>query len=279
MSVADFAAALLLDRWKEIAAIAAAIFAPVAATAWLLPPTYRAETTLVPQSRLAEEQSLAGLGGSIGGLGSLFGIAAGSDAGTEYAIAVLKSTGFTKAFIEQHGLLPVLFADKWDSRRQDWREMDAKDIPTILDAVRLFNEDVRTVLTDPQTGVIRVRIEWKDPETAAAWANELVKLLNQTVRLRAISDARDRIQYLNRELERARVVELRTSLSRVLEGELKREMLANVTEDYAFRIVDPALPPDAHDYASPNRPLLLLAGLVVALFISMSIAAVRHQAR
>jgi uncharacterized protein involved in exopolysaccharide biosynthesis len=279
MSVAALARALLVERWKEIGAVTALIFAPVAAAAWLLTPIYRAETSLVPQSRITEEQSLTGLGGSIGGLGSLFGIATGGDAGTEYAIAVLKSTAFTKTFIEKNELLPVLFADKWDAGRQDWREMKAEDVPTILGAVRRFDEDVRTVLTDPKTGVIRVRVEWTDRETAAVWANALVQLLNETVRARAISDARARIQYLNRELASAKVVELRTSLSRVLESELKREMLANVTEDYAFRILDPAFTPDADDYVSPNRPLMLLAGLVVALFISTSIAAVRHQNR
>ncbi len=278
MSVAAFAGALLAARWKEIGALAALIFTPVAATAWLLGPTYRAETALVPQSRITEEQSLAGLGGSIGGLGSLFGLATGGDAGTEYAIAVLRSTAFTKSFIEQHNLLPVLFSDEWDSEQQAWRDMPPKDVPTILDAVRRFDEDVRTVLTDPKSGVVRVRIEWNDPEIAAIWANDLVRLLNQNVRARAISDARARIQYLNRELARAQVVEVRTSLSRVLESELKREMLANVTEDYAFRVLDPALAPDADDHVSPNRPLMLIAGLVVALFIATSIAAVRHRA-
>ena len=42
-------------------------------------------------------------------------------------------------------------------------------------------------------------------------------------------------------------------------------MLANGRPDYAFRIVDPAVPPEIR--AAPHRSLLLIAGFVVGVLL------------
>jgi uncharacterized protein involved in exopolysaccharide biosynthesis len=42
-------------------------------------------------------------------------------------------------------------------------------------------------------------------------------------------------------------------------------MVANVTHEYAFRVVDKAMPPDIDDPVRPRKLMLLLAGPFVGL--------------
>jgi uncharacterized protein involved in exopolysaccharide biosynthesis len=53
-------------------------------------------------------------------------------------------------------------------------------------------------------------------------------------------------------------------------------MLANVREEYAFRVVDPASVPDADKYVWPRRALILALGLVVSGMGALGWVFARH---
>ena len=119
--------------------------------------------------------------------------------------------------------------------------------------MKFFGEEVYSVDEDLTTGVITVRVEWTDPETAASWANDLVKLANEIVRIRALTEAQRNVDYLKQELSRTNVVGLQQVLYSLLESELNTIMLANDREEYAFSVIDPAAIPELPSF--PNRPL------------------------
>ena len=54
------------------------------------------------------------------------------------------------------------------------------------------------------------------------------------------------------------LVELQQAIYRLLEQQYKKIMVAEVTEQYALRVIDPAGPPDLDDPAAPSRLLLVL---------------------
>jgi uncharacterized protein involved in exopolysaccharide biosynthesis len=49
-------------------------------------------------------------------------------------------------------------------------------------------------------------------------------------------------------------------------------MIANVREDYSFKVIDPAVPADIEDYTKPRRLLLLVGGAVMGGLGGISIA-------
>jgi uncharacterized protein involved in exopolysaccharide biosynthesis len=236
-----------------------------AAYAFLSTKIYTATTVFISAS--ADRSGLSeSLRGSLGGLASLAGISLdSSSAETQEGLAVLKSREFTEAFIRELQLMPELFPKAWDAGTKSWKP--GKRPPTPARAYKYFNMQVRKIVEDPKTGLIELRINWKDREQAAAWANELLRRLNAEMRKRAIAKADASLGYLEKELESTTQVGTREAINRLIEVQVKQRMLANVTPEYAFRVVDKALPADDNDPVKPRKLLLLLAGPIVGFAI------------
>ena len=238
---------------------------------FVVPREYAATVTLLP-AKSERPSALDGVAGQLGGLASLAGVDIGSDSDRSEAVATLRSRSLAVAFIEQNDLVPELFPRKWDADAKRWKVRRADDVPTINDAYRRFDRQVRAVSEDRRSGIVTLTVTWRDPQRAADWANELAARVNREMRDRAISEASSSLEYLNRELERTQVVELRQPIYRLIEHRLRTVMLANVREQFAFRIIDPALAPDADDYSSPIRWLFALAGAALFGLIGLAIS-------
>ena len=152
---------LFLGRHKMILAIYVVIFTVGAGVlAFILTPKYRSEVVVSP----AEGSSGLGgeLGSQLGGLASLAGINIGGAGAkkSDEALEFLRSRNFTAGFIQRHMLLPILFAKKWDSARNQWR--DADNVPTIAEGVKKFSKQVRQIAEDKRTGIVTVSIVWSE---------------------------------------------------------------------------------------------------------------------
>lgn len=253
-------------RWWIIACIFLSTVA-FAVAAFKITPVYRAAVLLISSSseRNSMSGSLSSALGQLGGFASLAGINVGSgDVATEEALAVLRSRQFTGAFIEDNQLMPVLFAKSWDAASGKWKAL-GEGQPTLSSGYKYFNSKIRSVIQDKKTGLVTVQIEWTDRSMAAQWANELVNRLNDEMRIRALAQADASIGFLQKELASTSIVEVREAINRLIEAQIKQRMLANVTQQYAFRIVDKATAPDANDPVKPNKRLLLVSGPLVGL--------------
>lgn len=195
------------------------------------------------------------------------------------ALAVLKSRQFVQQFIADGNLLPVLFAERWDAGAKTWREADPERIPSAWDGWMRFDRQVRTILEDRDRALVTIRIEWYDPELAAGWANELVARANQELRTRRLQQIAARLEFLQAELGRTQLVELRAAISKVMEAQINERMLANSRPEYAFRVIDPAVPPDRDQPERPKRLLLAVLGLVGGALAGLLAAILVRYAR
>src|SRR5690606_29535177 len=122
---------------------------------------------------------LARLASQFGGLAALAGVTVPSgDDSRHEAIAVLESRQFALEMIDDLDLLPVLFSKRWDPARRTWLTESGRGLPTNDEAWRIWDKSIRTVFDDRARGLITVRVEWRDRELAAAWANEMISRLN-----------------------------------------------------------------------------------------------------
>ncbi len=262
--------ARLWSRRSWIAASIVVCTAIAAVVAFVSTPVYLTVAVLVPAG--AERGGMgAGLNsalGQLGGLASLAGVnVGGGDIETEESLAVLRSRQFTEAFIESQNLLPVLFADRWDPEQNTWKA--GTKPPTQAAAFKYFDKKIRSILQNKKTGLVTLQVEWSDREQAAAWANELIRRLNAEMRTRAIAKSDASIGYLEKELNGTTTVASREAIGRLIESQIKQRMIATVQQEYAFRVVDQAMAPDARDFVRPQRLIILVIGLIGGVMLGV----------
>lgn len=258
--------------WVAASAILFAIVA--AAIAFLSTPVYRASAILMPASTDPGglNSTLTSALGALGGLADIASIGLGrSDAATVEALAVLQSREFTERFIGDKQLTPKLYASKWDSAKGEWK-VPPKERPTSAKSYKRFQKKIRSVSRDKKTGLVTLNINWTNPDEAAEWANELVNRLNVEMRARAIRNAEAALGFLEKELAATSTIDTRDAISRLMEAQIKQRMLANVTQEYAFRIVDKAMAPDADDPIRPKKSLMVASGLLLGVAFGFACA-------
>lgn len=267
--------AILLLLWKkkwQVLLVSFAFGALGGLYAFLATPVYKASVLLAS----TRTEDAAGLRARLGGLASLAGVALGSPASDKTdAIASLRSRALVEDFILANDLLPVLFADKWDAAAERWKSDDPREQPDIRKGVKFFTENVRRVEEDLTTGLITLTVEWKDPEAAAAWVEDLVQRINDRLRERDLAESEARLKYLNTQLEAAASVELRQALARLIEEEIQTIMLAQANSGYAFKVIDPVRIPDEPKW--PKTPLILLLAVFVGGTVGSAFVMLRAQ--
>ena len=218
--------------------------------AFLMTPVYRAEVTVVPLDAVEGSSLMSGLSSQLGGLAALAGVNSGSGEFRQEALAYLRSRAIAEQLIRSQRLLTVIL------------ERDGRKA-TMTDAVRRFREGILNVSEDRRSGIVTVTIEWQDPALAAAWANELVRLANENLRNRTIREAEATHTYLVAQVAKTSIVEIRTAIYRLIEAQLKSVSVASSRQDFAFRIVDPAVVVDPDDEVRPSKPLFAVLGAML----------------
>jgi uncharacterized protein involved in exopolysaccharide biosynthesis len=256
-------------RWL-IAAITFVFLLIFTTVAFLTTPIYRAATILIPVStnKGGLNGSLASALGSASGLASLAGInLSANDSGVEESLAVLQSRQFIEPFIVDEKVAPELFPSLWDKNLDKWRVATDKQ-PTPARAYLRF-EKILVVVKNIKSGLVTLQIDWPDSAKAASWLNELVRRLNVEMRSRAIVSADASVGYLQKEYSSTLDVNTREAIGRLMESEIRQRMLANVTQDYALRVIDKAMPADPSDKVWPKKLVLVFVGLILGFLVGL----------
>jgi uncharacterized protein involved in exopolysaccharide biosynthesis len=226
-------------------------------------PMYRAQVTVteVHDTGMGAGGSLMG---QLGGLASIAGLNVSSNGPNAERIAVLESRGLVDAFVKKYDLTPLLIG-KLKFANPQWL------------AVERFRKNVLELHEDKLKGTRTITMVWSDPAVAARWANDFVALANELLRTRAIQESTRNIDYLNKQLAQTNVVEIKRAMYGLIETETKSLMLANGRVEYAFTIVDPAVPPESR--FSPRRTLMVISGLLAGGFTGSAVAWARKAVR
>ncbi len=253
---------LLMTSWKSISIVTVFVTGAAVVYALLEPEVYKAEVLLAPVEE--EKSQISSALGQFGGLASLAGIPIPADANKEQVLATLRSRKFIQHYIEEKKLLPVLFEEQWDSANEQWIVESGNEPPTAEKTHLVFSK-IMDVSEDKKTGLVTLSITWKDPEIAAEWANDLVRRLNEELQSKAIRNSQKRIGYIEKELAKTMVKDMKEVLYRLLESEEQKAMLANVNEEFALEVIDPAVSPEHPEKL--NRTLIVALGVICGLFL------------
>jgi uncharacterized protein involved in exopolysaccharide biosynthesis len=240
--------------------------------AFIVPKSYLATTVVAPVLSGNNGGALSGLNAmasQFGGLASLAGVSISGDSRKYESLAVLQSEALTERYISSNNLLPVLYADEWDAAKNAWKSTNISNNPTLWKANRDFKK-IRTVSTDSKTGLVTISITWTDPKFAATWANDFVKLTNEYLRNRAISEAEGNMAYLNEQAAKTDVVAVKQGIYTMIQMEINKAMTAKGTPEFALKVLDPAVAPEKP--SAPRKSIWTLAGFFGGILFSCGLA-------
>jgi len=229
-----------------------------------LPKYYRASVLIVSTEQGAQPfASLSGLLGSVSSVrgGDPFTPSATS---SEISLAILTSRKFIEMYIKDNNLLPILFKDAWDEKNKAWI---GTETPTSLEG---HGKILNSLGIAFDKSLITVTVESNDPESAATLANEIIYRVNEHIRTEAIDEGKRSIFFLENELSKTNLTDAKQMLYGLIEQQTQGIMLANVREEYAFKVIDPAVKPK-HP-SGPNRRFIVIVGLIFGSFIGVFIA-------
>lgn len=264
------------SRLLMICCISLACGAAMTALAFYMRPVYRGHAVLAPVTSATNPLSEGSDSTAAGGLiNALTNGLSDQDRETDEAMAVLGSREFTEKFIADNDLLPVLFPKLWDARKGRWKE-GIRKIPTLGRGFIAFDQ-IRKIDRNDDNDFVTLQIDWPDRVKVAQWTNQLIQRLNDELRKRAIENANASLVYLQKELASTDGVAAREAISRLMESQIKKKMLANVTEQFALRFVDEATVPDADLPTRPNKRMMAAAGLVFGALIGVAVVLLLYR--
>ncbi|SKA13937.1 G-rich domain on putative tyrosine kinase [Vibrio cincinnatiensis DSM 19608] len=263
------------------------------------PNIYKADTLLAP-AESSGGGGLAKMAGQLGGLAALAALAgvnlgSGESSQTELAAQVIKSRRFIEHFIEKYDILvPLMAAKGWDlttnqliiddtvydEQPQTWLR-EPKGLrgakPTAQEAHETFVKEILTVSTDKNSGLYTVSVSHYSPFIAQQWATWLVEEINQVMRERTIAETTQNLNYLQEQLQRTSVADMQATFYKLIEEQTKSLMLAEVQDEFVFKVVDPAVVPELKD--KPRRALICVLGTLLGGMLGVAMVLVRFAFR
>jgi len=273
-----------------------AVFAVVSVIyALSVPNQYKASALLAP----AQQQSggLSGALGQLGGLASLAGVSIGGGESSEAQVAqeIMKSWSFIEGFIADNDLAVEVYAAEGWSRESNQLKFD-NDVyavktntwlvendnigrvgpPTSWQLFEKFSE-MLVVSEDKKSGLISISIEYYSPQIAKQWLDLYISSINKHMQARQVVKVSNNIEYLEAQIEKTSITEMQEVFYTIIEEQIKSQMLAEASPDYAFVAVSPSMVPE--EKSQPKRALICILGTLLGGVLSVLTVLVLHFAR
>ena len=83
------------------------------------------------------------------------------------------------------------------------------------------------------------------------------------------------IEYLKGEMAASTITSLQQAIGKVLENEMQKLLMARGNDEFAFKVVDPAVPPRKPTW--PQRPLVIAGSAVLGFLVSVVLILLRRD--
>ena len=256
-----------------------------------IPNYYQSEALLAPATQQSASVSRNPLG-QYSGLASLAGIdITNQTANTAEAIKLATSLHFFENSILPNMFLPNLMALKeWDQKNNKITYHDSiydenskkwvrkvsfplKQIPSAQESYKVFLDHF-SLEEDPETGFVEISIEHQSPYVASKWLNLVIDGLNSKMREDQKARSSRSIDYLNNQISRTNLTEIKTAISSLIQKETQTLMTIEASDDYIFKSIDPPYIPELK--SRPSRGLICILVTFLSGMLSSMYVLIRH---
>ena len=280
----------------KIKIIAITVIFAVASVNYALsvPNQYKATALLAPAK--SDGGGLSGALGQMGGLASLAGISLGGGESGEAQIAqeIMKSWSYIEGFIADNDLAVELAAAQgwskgsnelqindsvYDTENKQWLSKNEAGVmgpPSSWSLFKAFSGRL-AVSEDKNSGLVSVSIEYYSPLIAKQWVDMYVESINRFMQQRQVDKVTRNIAYLQEQIGKTSIAEMREVFYTIIEEQTKSKMLAEASPDYAFVAVGPSMVPE--EKSQPKRAMICILGTLLGGMLSVLLVLVMHYAR
>lgn len=240
------------------------MFAPIILVGFasFLDRTFIADTVLLRNDYDASQSVSGGLFQNLQGFADVAGLDLGGQSQKSIAhTKMLTSKHFVLHFIEKHGLAKEVMPNRWNAELKEWNpesgirwfkytqpidsvESNNSALANAPSANLLYEEFMKEHLSvrEDKFGVISISVTWHDPILAANICNTFVRDANEYIRDIDVRNLNLNLRELEKQYNSARIEQLKGLISSLMAEQIKNIALAKSQPEYAFIVIDAALP-------------------------------------
>ena len=226
------------------------------------------------------------------GLASLAGVNLDNAGSSLFKMmAIIESREFVKHLITFDDVLPSIMAAKsydassqelyfdpevYDSETKTWtREVPVNRAlePSYLEAHKEYLEMI-SMVKDKITGHISIGVEHVSPVFAKEFLTLIIQEANNLNRDIDIESSSKALTYLTAELSQTPQLEVKKSISKLIEHQFETRMMASIHDDYVLIPLEPPFIPERK--SGPIRSLIVILSTLVAGLVSVMTVLIRH---
>ena len=142
-------------------------------------------------------------------------------------------------------------------------------VPDVWDGLRKLDDMVK-INNNVKDKTITIVVEFDDPVLAANIAGYYLAELNDHMSSEAKRVALTNRKYLEQQLDQTADPFIKQKIYNLIAQQIETSMMAEVKENFAFKIIDPPKAPDRK--LKPKRAQMMLISLLASLLIGIAIA-------
>ena len=247
---------------------------------------YTSESVLVNRDKQDSPMS------NFSGLASLAGVdLSAQGASLNKVMGIIESREFVKHLITFDNILPslmaaqsynantkeIIFDDEiYNHETKSWvRDAPANRgvVPSYIEAHKEYSEMI-SMTKDRLTGHVSLKVEHVSPIFAKEFLSLVINEANNVQRNIDVDSSTKALLYLRDQLSRTPQVEIRDSISKLIENQLETQMMASIHDDYVLMTLEPPFIPERK--SGPIRSLIVILSTLVGGLLSASIVLVRE---
>ena len=221
-----------------------------------LPNIYKSQVIVVLND---DSTNLSNIASQIGGVSAIAGLSLpfldSGEKKSDDAIEILKSLTFFERFINKKDFYLAFSAsegwdkssgslifdeDVYDINQNKWVSTEPFSVngkPSLQEVYIDFHEDNFQIAKDPLSGHLFLSIEHFSPQVAKESLEAIILEMNELERENDIDNAEQSIKFLEEQMIKTNLSEVRIALSSLVQEQVKKVMVAKSSKDYLFKVL------------------------------------------
>lgn len=210
-------------------------------------------------------------------LAGQFGLVPPASPMSSEIVSILKSDTLTERIIVNNNLMPILLPKKqntaqWDDNKRMWAGINALKGMTKIAISKDKDSGLAGLagIANTANTVIELSIRYKDPKMAADLVNMTLNALTEYMSGEVRRVAEINKKYLESQIDKTLDPFIRTKIYSLIAQQIETAMMAEVKENFAFKVLDPPRVPVRAIGTNSLRRVLM--SFMVSLFLGICAA-------